>query len=263
MNDGREMPMRGTGADAPPIDAIEEDSHWWFHSRTLALLGVLDRTVGPGERPVLDVGCGAGNMMHHLRRYGPVVGVDPNPKPLAIARERGYDVREASGDALPFEAERFGLVAALDTLEHCPDDGAVLRECQRVLQPVGWLLVTVPAFMWLWTHNDVLNAHHRRYTTGGLRDRLRTAGFRMRYLTYNNFFVFPMAASLLLLRRLTERRADLASPHFDDDAYQVEMEPTSPWLNAILTAVGRVEATVLRRIPLPIGTSIIALAQKE
>ena len=91
---------------------------------------------------------------------------------------------------------------------------------------------------------------------------MQAAGCQVRYLTYNNFLVFPMAAPLLLLRRLTERQADLASPHFDDDAYQVEMEPTSHWMNTILTAVGRVEATILRRTPLPVGTSVIALAQK-
>lgn len=263
MSDRQEMSLEEAQIDALPIDAIEEDNHWWFHSRTLALLGMLDRTIGPGERPVLDVGCGAGNMFHHLRRYGPVVGVDPNSKPLAIARERGYDVREASGDALPFESEQFGLVALLDTVEHCPDDGAVLQECHRVLQPGGWLLVTVPAFMWLWTHNDVLNAHHRRYTTGELKGKLQAAGCQVRYLTYNNFFVFPMAATMLLMRRFTDRQADLGSPHFDDDAYQVEMEPAAPWMNTILTEVGRLEAALIQRIPLPFGTSVIALAQKE
>ena len=46
---------------------LEEDKHWWFASRTRAILGYLDRYVGAGKNlRVLDIGCGAGNMAHHL-----------------------------------------------------------------------------------------------------------------------------------------------------------------------------------------------------
>ncbi|MCC7352718.1 MAG: methyltransferase domain-containing protein [Anaerolineae bacterium] len=263
MSDERSLPLGQTRAQPEPTINLEEDRHWWFSSRTAALLGVLDRFLEAGERPVLDVGCGAGNMFHHLRRYGPVVGVDPNPRPLAVARQRGYDVQQGSAEAIPWGDDTFGLVALLDTVEHCADDAAVLRECGRVCRPGGWLIVTSPAFMWLWSHNDVLNAHYRRYTARELGDKLRTAGFRVRYLTYNNFFVFPLAASLILLRSHAAQKPQLASPHFDEDAYQVEMEPVPPLLNSILTGVGQVEAALLRRVPLPFGISLIALVQKE
>ncbi len=247
----------------PMQTLLEEDRHWWFASRTRALLALLDRYVGPGnQRDVLDVGAGAGNMFHHLAHYGKVVGVDNNPRPIAVAHERGYDVRLGDAHDLPFEDERFDLVALLDTVEHCPDDATVLKECFRVTRPGGYLVVTVPAFMWLWSYNDVLNKHQRRYTAGELSARLREAGYRIRYITYNNFFVFPLAALMILVRRWLGHRPDLASPHFDDGAYQVEMEPVSPLLNTLLTWVGQVEATLLRYTSLPIGTSIIALAQR-
>jgi hypothetical protein len=54
----------------------------------------------------------------------------------------------------------------------------------------------------------------------------------------------------------------LASPHFDEDAYQVEMEPASPVVNSVLTGVGKLEVALLRRVDLPWGTSIIAIAEK-
>lgn len=242
---------------------LEEDRHWWFASRTRALLGLLDLYVGPGDdRKVLDVGAGAGNMMHHLAHYGRVIGVDNNPRPIAVARERGYEVYLGDAQGLPFEDGEFDLVALLDTVEHCPDDRAVLQECFRVTRPGGHLVVTVPAFMWLWSYNDVLNKHQRRYTAGELRSRLEEAGFTIRYISYNNFLIFPLAALMILARRWLGRQPDLTSPHFSDDAYQVEMEPVAPWLNALLSGVGRIEAALLRRTPLPIGTSIIALAQR-
>jgi SAM-dependent methyltransferase len=244
---------------------LEEDKHWWFATRTRAILAYLDRFLGPGEgRRVLDIGCGAGNMAHHLAHYGSVVGLDNNPRPLAVARERGLDVREGLAQDLPFEDEEFDVVALLDTVEHVPDEHEmpVFRECHRVLRPGGKLLVTVPALMWLWSHNDVLNAHHRRYTVRGLRERLSGVGLRTLRSSYNNFLVFPLAALLILMRRGAEAEPDLASPHFDDEAYQVEMEPAPPLVNSVLGAVGWLEAQLLKLTPLPVGTGVILIAEK-
>jgi SAM-dependent methyltransferase len=242
---------------------IEEDNHWWFAGRTWSLLNMLDRVVPrAGQRRVLDIGCGAGNMFHHLGRYGQVTGVDNNPRPLVVAQERGYDVRQAMAEDLPLDDDSFELVALLDTVEHCEDDLAVLREAYRVTAPDGTLVVTVPAFMWLWSHNDVLNAHYRRYTTRELRDKLNRVGFRVVRATYNNFVLFPAAAGLILLRRGAKQEPELQSPHFDEESYQVEMEPAPPLLNAVLKGVTWTESQVLRWLNLPAGTSIIAIARK-
>jgi SAM-dependent methyltransferase len=242
---------------------IEEDKHWWFAGRTWSLLNMIDRVVEPdGKKRVLDIGCGAGNMFHHLVRYGPVVGVDNNPRPLVVARERGYDVREGVAEDLPLPDESFELVALLDTVEHCDDDMAVLHECYRVCAPGGHLVVTVPAFMSLWSHNDVLNDHKRRYTTRELGQKLEQAGFQTTRMSYNNFLVFPLAAALILMRRGTEQEPDLGSPHFDDESYQVEMEPAPPLLNTILSGVTWTESQLLSWVNLPVGTSIICIAEK-
>jgi SAM-dependent methyltransferase len=249
------------------LTILDEDRHWWFATRTRAILAYLDRHVGPGrDHRILDIGCGAANMTHHLRHYGRVIGVDSNPKPLEIAKERGLEAQLGGADDLPFEAGQFDLVALLDTVEHVPAEDKVFAECRRVLRGSaggqgGRLLVTVPAFMFLWSQNDVINMHQRRYTAPELKAKLERHGFRVLRMSYNNFFVFPLAAALILLRR-GRSEPKLASPHFDEDAYQVEMEPTAPLLNTILTAVGKVEVALLRRFSLPWGTSIIAIAEK-
>jgi ubiquinone/menaquinone biosynthesis C-methylase UbiE len=254
----------------PMLTVLEEDRHWWFATRTRAILAFLDRYVGPGrDLQVLDVGCGAANMTHHLRHYGRVIGVDNNPRPLEVARQRGLEAYEGTADNLPFEDGRFDLVTLLDTVEHVPAEDRVFEECRRVLlepgpeqgRPGGKLLVTVPAFMFLWSNNDVINMHQRRYTAPELRDKLRRHGFRVLRISYNNSFLFPLAAALILLRR-GRAEPDLASPHFDEDAYQVEMEPAPPLLNGGLTQVGRAEVAILKRVNLPVGTSIIAIAER-
>lgn len=247
---------------SPMLVKIEEDRHWWFASRTRAITGLLDRYLEPDPgRLVLDVGCGAGNMAHHLALYGKVIGVDPNPKPLEVARQRRLRVYESSADSLPFGDSTFGLIALLDTVEHVPNEQGVFAECYRVLKPGGFLIVTVPAFMWLWSQNDELNAHQRRYTVPELQQRLAVHGFHIEHTSYNNFFVFPLAAGRILLRR-GRAEPQLASPHFDEEAYQVEMEPASPLINRALEQVGAMEASLMQRVSLPVGTSIICLARR-
>ncbi len=242
---------------------LQEDSHWWFASRTRALLTMLDKWVPGNALRVLDVGCGAGNMIHHLGRYGKVIGIDNNPIPLRIAHQRGYDARFASAEDMPFDDESFDLVTALDVIEHCDDDMQILRECFRVCAPAGLVAITVPAFQWLWSNNDVINDHKRRYSAPELQAKLTEVGLVIEGITYNNFFILPMAAALILARRSSQREPALATPSTDKDAYQVEMEPAPPFLNAVLTGVGWLEATILGFITFPFGTSIICVTRKE
>ena len=246
-----------------PPHVIDEDKHWWFSSRTRALLSMLDGIVPRRDNRILDVGCGAGNMFHHLGRYGAVVGLENNPKPIAIAQKRGYDVRPGQAEDMPFEDRTFELIAALDVIEHCADDARVLSECYRVCAPGGLLVITTPAHQWLWSHNDEINHHFRRYSSAELRSKLAQTGFHVKRLAFNNFFVFPLAAMLIRLRQERGDTPELAAPDTDDDAYQVEMEPTSPPVNAVLTGVGWVEATLLHWVNLPVGTGIICIAAKE
>jgi len=248
----------------PMLVQIDEDNHWWFASRTRAILALLDKYAGPGKnsRRVLDVGAGAGNMMHNLAQYGDeIVGLEYNPKPIPVAKERGWDVRQGDATAMPFEDASFDIVALLDTVEHIENERAVLAETFRVTRAGGTMLVTVPAFMWLWSYNDEINDHERRYTAPELRQKLELTGFRVKRISYNNFFLFPAIAGIRLLRPYNP---DLESPHLtqDEEVYQVEMEPIPEPVNSILHFVGWLEAEMVQRFSLPFGTSVLCIAEK-
>jgi SAM-dependent methyltransferase len=250
----------------PALTILDEDKHAWFAGRTRAILKYLDAELGPvppGQiRKVLDIGGGAGNMAHHLAQFGQVFGVDFNARPLPVAQQRGLTVLQGSGDGLPFADDTFDLVALLDTVEHIPDELGVFEECARVLKPGGKLIVTVPAFMWLWSYNDEINDHQRRYTAPELQQKIELCGLRVNRISYNNFFLFPAIAGIRVLRPYNP---GLQSPHLSqaDEVYQVDMEPIPEPVNSVLHAVGWLEAEILARTTLPFGVSVICLAEKR
>jgi SAM-dependent methyltransferase len=249
----------------PALSVLAEDRHAWFAGRTRAILKVLDAELGPRQsgdtRLILDVGGGAGNMAHHLAHYGEVIGIDYNARPLAVASQRALTACQGIGESLPFPDDVFDLVALLDTVEHIENEMDVLAECRRVLKPGGKVLITVPAYMWLWSYNDEINNHKRRYTAAGLRQKLEVCGFRVRRITYNNFFLLPLVAGIRLLR---PEQPKLDSPHLTEkeDVYQVEMEPIPEPVNSILHGVGWLEAELIERVDLPFGVSVLCVAEK-
>ena len=96
---------------------------------------------------VVDVGCGA-NLIYDkaLANLGKkVIGVDFTFSFLKLAPADSLTTL-IQGDAtnLPFCAEAFDAVICSETLEHIPDEVAVINEMARILRPRGWLFFTVP-----------------------------------------------------------------------------------------------------------------------
>jgi SAM-dependent methyltransferase len=188
-----------------------EDRHWWFRGRRAVVRALLGRA-GPPPRPgVLDAGCGTGRNLVEFGRLGPATGVDPSPLAVEFCRRRGLDgVVQGQLESLPFEAGRFGVLLATDVLEHVVADGLALAELRRVAAPDARLVITAPAYAWLWSEHDVSHHHVRRYTLGRLRARVRAAGWEPAVQTYFNSLLLPAIAAVRLAGRVRRGgRADL------------------------------------------------------
>jgi SAM-dependent methyltransferase len=222
-----------------------ERRHWWFRGRWAVISALLARVPQEKSRHVLDAGCGTGLNLERYARLGTAAGIDPSPDAVKFCRQRGLPrVQEASLDALPFQDGAFDLVCSTDVLEHVEDDLEALTELHRVTQPGGHLLLTVPAFMWLWSESDVTLHHKRRYTRRGLATRLRETGWQSEFATYFNSILLPPIA----LARWVSRGRDRG---------RTELSQTPPGLDGPLSVPMRLEARAIRAgLRLPIGVSV-------
>ena len=234
------------------IYAAAEQSHWWFAARRKILEAVILATL-PGDQTslLLEVGSGTGAMGQMLSRFGCFVGVDSNWLALEQARAKVERLVAGRVERLPFRAGAIDAVCAYDLLEHVDDDGGALRELRRIVKPHGKLLVTVPAFSFLWSEHDEVNHHLRRYTKARLAHVLTDSGWRIERLTYFNTILFPAIAGA----RLLQRQRTAGTPARSDFALQVP-----PLVNRFLEAVFAIERHVLPRMNLPFGVSLLAVA---
>ena len=234
-----------------------EDHHWWFQGTRAVILDVAREALTPrGEKDIriLDVGCGTGATLRALSSFGEVHGVEPDPGAVAHCLARGLStVVEGRAEQLPFEDNSFDVVVALDVLEHLEDDRRAMLEMKRVLREGGTLVLTVPAFPFLWSAHDEALHHLRRYRKTEILALLEVSGFRTEKCSYYNAFLFPIVAAVRLSQRFRRSGAPVRS--------DVQM-PNSA-VNRVLQAVLSSERWVLRRSVFPVGVSLIALAHTE
>jgi SAM-dependent methyltransferase len=232
-----------------------EDRHWWFRGRRRIVSEMLVGLDLPAGAQLLDLGCGTGGNLGMLSGFGTVTGVEMDAVAAGLARERGEGgvLEGYLPDHLPAGLGRYDCITMTDVLEHIGPDAESLRVVNGLLNPGGRLLLTVPAFPFLWGPHDTAHHHQRRYRAGPLRELLQGAGFRVLKLSYYNTWLFPPAAAVRLLRRLL--------PAAEQGGSMELALPPAP-LNALLEALFASERHLLKRLRLPFGISLLAVCHK-
>lgn len=229
-----------------------QQRHWWFVTRRKIVVDMISRHFQrPAGSRVLDIGCGAGLMLNELRQFGETSGVDSSEAAIQLSREVFAGTVQVGQlpDRIPFAAGSFNLVTALDVIEHIVDDVASLRAIRALLAPGGMVVLTVPAYMFLWTEFDDINEHQRRYTRGDLESKLRQAGFTIEKISYFNTLLFPMVLAVRMLNRLTGRSGAR------------DLEVPGRFVNALLARIFGMERGLLKRMSLPFGVSLVAVVR--
>lgn len=243
-----------------PLFAIE-DRHFWFRIRNEVIVAMLSHTAKslPPRFSMLEAGCGTGNVLRAMSEAFPqalITGMDLFSDGLRFAAKRGSKTLvQADITSMPF-ASHFNVIGLFDVLEHLPDEQSVLVNLASILRRDGRLLVTVPALPSLWSYFDVASHHCRRYTRETLSAALLQAGYRVEFISYYMMSLVPLVWTLRILSRSSVDSADTHSQALN------ELQVT-PGLNGVLYALLKLESQfVMKRHPLPIGTSLVAVAIK-
>lgn len=238
-----------------------EDTYWWFQGRLRIIQAVLDAYLPEAPRAgrVLDVGCGTGLMLKTAASWQPI-GMDFSHLALAFCKSRGAgNVVQADVIRLPFADESLDLILALDMMEHVDRDDLLIREFNRVLRPGGCLMATVPAHPSLWSDHDIALHHFRRYTWESLRRLLADGGLKPVKYSYAICFMHPLIVAFRMIQRLWQRSTAVDENHRP----RTHLIPLPQPVNRLLIGMLELEAALLRRCDLPMGTSLVTLARKS
>jgi SAM-dependent methyltransferase len=225
------------------------EKHWWWRARTEFIIETL-RRLRPAEgwKCILDIGCGDGLFFPRLREFGEVAGVEPFSELVNPANPDRSRIYIGPFDESFQPAKQYSLILMLDVLEHLKDPVRALRHVRELLEPNGTLLITVPAFMALWTNHDVVNHHFTRYTKGQLRAVSEQAGLRIAEDCYLYHWTCPVKVVLGIVERTLRLPPKPA-----------QVPPGL--INQALYWFSRLEQKTLSQLPMPVGSSLMAVGK--
>lgn len=232
----------------------EMEDHYWWHVGRVSIIRRMLRLFLPRHpfTTILNIGSGTGGTIPMLSKFGKVTNVDTSPLAIQYLQNRGItDAMLIHDSTLPFDNSSFDVAVAFDVLEHIKNDSTAIQEWHRVLKPGGRLVITVPAYQWLWSGHDETLHHFRRYTASGLHQLLNINHFQVIKKTYAIVFSFPLIVGFRLFQSMFSRRSQSSS-------YVILPKP----INTFLTLILKLEGLVLQLFNMPFGTSVLIVAQK-
>jgi SAM-dependent methyltransferase len=215
------------------MSADDEFNHWWVTTRfayvdqALALASAHRETMS-----VLEFGCGTAPNLRFCRqrsrfrnRIGQLSGVDSN---LGAPRRFPWML---DGDTLTQEATScspYDILLAMDVLEHVHDDVKALSDWLALVKPGGYVLITVPAFGWLWSYHDERLGHVRRHTRASVERLATRCGLERVRTRYAFGYMLPL---VLVVRKLLRSGGE-----------STDLRRHSAPVNWLLKRIGQIEA---------------------
>lgn len=234
-----------------------EKKYWWHIGRRHILKKILQKLIfsNNGKKPlIIDFGCGTGGNFEILKKFGNVTGIDNSETAVKYCLEKKQSVRLTNNGHTPFLNGSVDLITALDVLEHIDNDIAAIKEFKRILKKNGKLIITVPAYRFLWSEHDEALGHRRRYLAYELKIKLNQTGFIVLKASYMVFFTFPIIFAYRLFRGIFPKASS---------------KPRTSYIilpalaNYFLVWTMKIESFLLNRMNLPFGCSIIIIAEKK
>jgi SAM-dependent methyltransferase len=235
-----------------------EDRSFWFRHRNRCIASVA-RRFDP-QAVLLDIGGGNGYVSKGLTEAGIACALlEPGIDGALAARTRGVDpVICARLEDIGMTPGSVGAAGMFDVLEHIEDEAGALQQVHALLRPGGRLFLTVPAYNFLHSAEDVAAGHFRRYTLRSLRRAVRGSGFKPEYGTY----MFAPLPPFVFVLRTVPSLLRLRQPP-DDERHAAEHVPEG-FSARVIDRLLDIEAQRIKAgETIPFGTSCLAVCIKE
>lgn len=229
-----------------------EDSYWWHVAKRQLVTRLLKKHCPPPGR-LVEGGIGSGRNLMEFEEMGyDVTGFDLMPESVEHVRGRGIDdVRVHDlGDPWPVKSNSLTAVVLLDVLEHVEFPVTVLKHVHDALTDDGAVIVTVPAYPWLYSRWDEQLGHFRRYTAREFRSHANEAGFRVQWLNHWNSFTLPAAVAVRGWEKVFPKRD------------QPDFPEVSDLTNRALLTAAAAERWCMGKLPVPAGLSLAGVLKK-
>lgn len=235
-----------------------EQQHWWFVGRRKYIHRMMLEYLSDNfKNEICEVGCGSGANLKMLSTFGAVDAIEMDERALQRARILASKcTRRFEHGYLPADMPLSGpydAIVVLDVIEHIDDDITSLVVLGNALKSDGRLVLTVPAYHWMWSHHDDANHHKRRYSSSLLKHRLNEAGYSVLYISYFNTLLFPVAFIVRMIQKITPFIGRVA------DEYKMP----SIYLNKLLSWIFGLESLLSGRVQIPFGLSLAVVAVKS
>jgi len=239
----------GLSSEAHEYLCQHEDGHFWFENRNKLIVKFI-QAYFPGRNSFCEVGCGTGFVLSGIAEsfpYFSLTGSEIYSKVLSFTHTRVPNASLIQADLCQFPYEdEFDLIGAFDVLEHIDNDHLALKNIYRALKINGGLILTVPQHKWLWSDQDELACHKRRYKKFELVEKLERVGFKIVRISSFISFLLPF----MYLSRLKK----------DTKGNSLKM-PAS--LNVLFSLCCGIERNLIKvGMNFPVGGSLIVSAQK-
>lgn len=148
---------------------------------------------------VLEVGFGAGELLMGLAKKG-AMGTGIDISSIAVSKMKDYiddnsigniSVFQMSATEMEFD-QKFDIIILMDVLEHIENDEGVIEKCYSLLNNSGSILMNVPCNMSLWSNEDELYGHYRRYQLEELVNKFSKYGFELSVYRYSEGLFFKI-----------------------------------------------------------------------
>jgi len=243
-----------------------QERHFWYRGRHRFLLEAVNRYLPKPGQPfsAIDLGGGSGGWVRYLAQHRP-----EGFNPLALA-DSSLVALELAASVLPPNAQRYQIdlmqmqmreqwdaAFLLDVIEHLPDDLQALVQAREALKPGGYLFVTTPAFPQLWSYNDDMGNHLRRYRRKDFSRLAQQSGLKICDSRYFMFLLSP----LYVISRMKRGLATLSPAQKKELIIKQHQVPPAP-VNSILSAIFAAETPLGYWLRFPWGTSILGVFKK-